>query len=750
MRTGATGASAQQSDAAAPLCDPSQHEDAAVLAPRPLEQLPCALACEFKYLCYRAAAAGAHTASGKSREAALEVVRCLVHCLAIDHAECDGLSSKTRELLKQLAWGALPSLWDVSARARFEALRTNLLAADDLAPSLRGHLVEAAEAAAEHIFEVRLRQGRDPSLGWAQLARFVWAIWRCYWRRLPWRGANLGGWLLLEPGPSYKLWQSDAAAEASSAHSEAAAPSPSGVGEAACNESGDGGGNDGAEDEEDEKDEEDGEDGGDDEEHEEGGEEDDDEEEAEDEHGMCVRLGDQREAVLKEYRETWLDEKDFEWLFSRGFNSVRVPFGYWIVTGPTHGDPYVGPALECLDRVVDLAERHGMQVVLDLHGNPGGESGDAPCGRKWDGWSEGKWRRSEALVVLGKLAARYASRRAVTGVQVANEPAGNCDMGALCDWYEEAIDTIRKAGMTADCVAVVLPVYWYDRLKEFMLVWLPRGNFLRFDNVAIDLHLYHCFGAGWESLDHRDHIRTSQRHKTVLQSLPGACVCEWSLARPPHVLATDAMEREFAEAQLSAYSAASHGWFFWTYSDQADHWDLETCFRQGWLVPGALGPETTEGPGDLDRAFPARTPPPSRFPGCYGADFSQLPGDGAGGRLHGEVHDPAVAEEMRTRAAALAEATGQSYSDAAAALAACGGDPELAAGRLLQLAAAGRLAEAVACSRERAAAALQACGGNEARAAARLLDGGGSGGGGGGPSSSSPRGHKRPHDGGGP
>ena len=53
---------------------------------------------------------------------------------------------------------------------------------------------------------------------------------------------------------------------------------------------------------------------------------------------------------------------------------MRVPFGYWIVTGPTEGDAYMGPAIHHLDDAVRWCGVHGLQVLLDLHGNPGGES----------------------------------------------------------------------------------------------------------------------------------------------------------------------------------------------------------------------------------------------------------------------------------------------------------------------------------------------------------------------------------------
>ena len=75
--------------------------------------------------------------------------------------------------------------------------------------------------------------------------------------------------------------------------------------------------------------------------------------------------------ALHMHRAKHVTEIDIAEISRRGFNAVRIPFGYWIVTGPTCGDPYVGPALELLDQVVVWAKDHNLEVLLDLHGNPG-------------------------------------------------------------------------------------------------------------------------------------------------------------------------------------------------------------------------------------------------------------------------------------------------------------------------------------------------------------------------------------------
>merc|ERR1712107_776014 len=152
------------------------------------------------------------------------------------------------------------------------------------------------------------------------------------------------------------------------------------------------------------------------------------------------------------------------------------------------------------------------------------------------------------------------------------------------------------------------------------------------------------------------------------------------MARPPHVLATDEMEREFADVQIEAYRAASHGWFFWTYSDQADHWDLPTCCGNGWIVPSSLKQHASS-------ERPARAMAPGRVPQCYGEDeFSQLPRG-----LHSR-RDAGFAKDLRVRAEALASATETSVSEASSALMMSSGHSEAALQGLLALAAARRVA----------------------------------------------------------
>ncbi|CAE7503510.1 exgA [Symbiodinium natans] len=315
-----------------------------------------------------------------------------------------------------------------------------------------------------------------------------------------------------------------------------------------------------------------------------------------DEYSVCAALqaagGDQlRSELFQRHRLQHYTEKTFADIAETGLNAIRIPFGHWVVQGPGDGEPYEGPCLEILDGCVQMAEAQGLQVLLDLHGNPGGESGSRPCGRESSLWTWEDWRQDEAVEVLRLLAARYGDKSCVTGIQVCNEPSENIPVDRLCDFYERAIEAVRSSGMGPDKVAIVLPIFTHWRLKQMMSCWHSRGNCLRFDNVAFDIHYYHDFSAIWKLLPHYRHVEVVAEHARELKLLPGSVVGEWSLSRPGHF--SDEEKADFANKQVAAYNHSTHGWFFWNWHDHAFYpdWDLESGVFGTGKLRCPLGPE---------------------------------------------------------------------------------------------------------------------------------------------------------------
>lgn len=74
---------------------------------------------------------------------------------------------------------------------------------------------------------------------------------------------------------------------------------------------------------------------------------------------------------LKEHRDNYITEEDFAFLAQHSLNLVRIPVPYFIF-----GDrpPYPG-CVEYLDKAFDWAEKHGLQILIDLHTCPGSQNG---------------------------------------------------------------------------------------------------------------------------------------------------------------------------------------------------------------------------------------------------------------------------------------------------------------------------------------------------------------------------------------
>ncbi|CAJ1400856.1 unnamed protein product [Effrenium voratum] len=381
----------------------------------------------------------------------------------------------------------------------------------------------------------------------AALSSALRSFRRSFWRQKPWRGANLGGWFLLEPGPASPFFETCQAQIAEITGREKDARKV-----------------------------------------------------PEDEHGLCVALtalggADLRREVFRKHRESHYTAETLAKIVSCGLNAVRLPLGYWVLEEPGEGEAFDGPCVEALDAAVRLVEDSKLQLLLDLHGNPGGESGERPCGRKNSAWRWEDWRQDEAVRILGKLAERYHDKSCITGLQVCNEPAESIPVERLCDFYERAIEAIRDGGMSSARVAVVLPVFTHWRLKEITRCWQERGNWLRYDNVAFDLHYYHDFSVIWKALSHAQHVEVVSGHAMELHLLPGAVVGEWSLSRPGPF--PEEEQADFARKQVLAYNHASHGWFFWNWHDYDFYrdWDLERGVFGSGKLPCPLGTQELEG-----------------------------------------------------------------------------------------------------------------------------------------------------------
>lgn len=270
---------------------------------------------------------------------------------------------------------------------------------------------------------------------------------------------------------------------------------------------------------------------------------------ATDERTFCAMLGPaESRRQLEAFRDAWVTEETFAKLKRIGINTVRLPYGYWAYGDQSEFCPGVS-SIEYVDKAVAWAEKHGLRVVLDLHGVPGSQngfdnSGDShkpPFGTPLDAHD---WLSSEnsqtAIDILTRVAARYANSSAVVQMGLVNEPIGfalsgfckaNCpiDQELLLAYYKKAWAAIRSVNKH---VRPVLDVSFRNRqwavLRGEKQPWMRAG-------AVLDTHRYHGWWPRGSKVPQVAHLRqagcgaATDIRGMATEALP-TVVGEWSLA----------------------------------------------------------------------------------------------------------------------------------------------------------------------------------------------------------------------------
>jgi len=125
-----------------------------------------------------------------------------------------------------------------------------------------------------------------------------------------------------------------------------------------------------------------------------------------------------------EFRKNYITQADIARIAELGFNSVRPALNARLFL--TEGDDaaYVDEGFELLDRLVSWCREHGLYVIIDMHGAPGGQTGtnidDSPDDQPGLFMDQ---RNQDRLVDLWvKIAALYKDEPTVAAYDLLNEP----------------------------------------------------------------------------------------------------------------------------------------------------------------------------------------------------------------------------------------------------------------------------------------------------------------------------------------
>ncbi len=239
----------------------------------------------------------------------------------------------------------------------------------------------------------------------------------------------------------------------------------------------------------------------------------------------------------RHFRDVFITEADIARIAASGFDHVRLPINSRVVQTPD-GEP-IEEGYALIDRLLGWCRRHGLWVLLDLHGAPGGQTGtnidDSPRGRP-ELFLDDRHRRN-TVRLWRDIATRYAGNTTVLGYDLLNEPLPN-------EWQHTHAEHLR--GLYLDLTAEIRAVdqdhlivyegsHWATNWSIFTEVWD--------ENSLLQFHKY------WSSPD--------------LRSIDGFLRTRDELGLPIYMGEGGENTLEWLYTAFRMYESQGIGWNFW-------------------------------------------------------------------------------------------------------------------------------------------------------------------------------------------
>lgn len=123
------------------------------------------------------------------------------------------------------------------------------------------------------------------------------------------------------------------------------------------------------------------------------------------------------------YQLNYVREIDIQKIASWGFNSIRLPFNYRMLSPENQPGVYLEEGFHIIDQLLQWCEKYGLYLILDMHCAPGGQNPDNISDS--DGtarlWTEAT-NQDRTVAIWRKIAERYAKSEWIGGYDLINEP----------------------------------------------------------------------------------------------------------------------------------------------------------------------------------------------------------------------------------------------------------------------------------------------------------------------------------------
>ncbi len=264
------------------------------------------------------------------------------------------------------------------------------------------------------------------------------------------------------------------------------------------------------------------------------------------------------------YFASYYTEEDIALVAQEGCNSVRLPFNSrtLIDKAPDGSLVFNQEMVGHLDRCLAWCKRHGVYLVLDMHGAPGGQTGtniDDSANDHPDLFT-GREYQDQCVTIWQMLAARYAEEPAVAGYDLMNEPLPEWFNGynhRLMPLYRRIVQAIREVDTRH--LIILEGVHWANDWSVFDELSCNPID----DNCVLQFHKY------WNNPD-------EESMKTFLDFRK-------QLNLPIYMGEGGENTLAWYTGAFSLYERLNISWNFWTYKKMdGDNSPLSFPRPDGW------------------------------------------------------------------------------------------------------------------------------------------------------------------------
>ncbi|RJO74300.1 MAG: hypothetical protein C4523_01240 [Myxococcales bacterium] len=192
-----------------------------------------------------------------------------------------------------------------------------------------------------------------------------------------------------------------------------------------------------------------------------------------------------RDELVDAFLRAWIGEGDIQWLAEQGFNLVRVPIGYRVLTSDSHlGLPttltWNERSFDRLNDLLDWCEKFGVYAVIDIQECPGGQNDYSGPALLYEG-EQAEAMQALTVQLWEELSDRFKDRNSVAAYSLLAEPMSAPSSDARDAMYDKLVKAIRARG--DDHLLVI-----HDGFKGVQS--LPEPEEYGWENVIYSTHLF--------------------------------------------------------------------------------------------------------------------------------------------------------------------------------------------------------------------------------------------------------------------